>query len=317
MSNKMALDALTKILKIFERDAFDIWLEAKSPSGDVEQVQRQWESSSEYSEFCDKWADARAAIAALQAAEPTYTDDLELRYAEVCEERDHLRAVLRAQSPAQEPVVQATSDTARRLAAEFRGTVARKDFEAWGEEVLPLLDGMAAASVVQADDFDEDWIPLTDADRQRAFESMPNMLEGFLKTWGWLHFANAIEEICREKNADRASSGAAQAAPFAKDSWQHAVDNQLVAFGRTSQEFTNPHEAIAWLAIMNMELGQSNVGAAQAVRMLTTDEILHALVTELQQPGGVKHTPHEIVQRKFCAVNGLRIPADGKIGDAA
>ena len=34
--------------------------------------------------------------------------------------------------------------------AEFRGTVARKDFEAWGEEVLPLLDGMAAAPVVQA-----------------------------------------------------------------------------------------------------------------------------------------------------------------------
>ena len=71
----MALDALTKILKIFERDAFDIWLEAKSPSGDVEQVQRQWESSSEYSEFCDKWADARAAIAALQA-EPTDTSIL-------------------------------------------------------------------------------------------------------------------------------------------------------------------------------------------------------------------------------------------------
>ena len=64
---------------------------------------------------------------------------------------------------------------------------------------------------VQADDFDEHWVPLTDADRQRAFESMPDMLDGFLKTWGWLHFANAIEEICREKNADRASSGATPA----------------------------------------------------------------------------------------------------------
>lgn len=38
---------------------------------------------------------------------PTYTDDLELRYVEACEERDHLRAVLRAQSPAQAPVAQA------------------------------------------------------------------------------------------------------------------------------------------------------------------------------------------------------------------
>jgi hypothetical protein len=55
-----------------------------------------------------------------------------------------------AAQPSQAPVVLATSDTARRLAAEFRGTVARKDFEAWGEEVLPLLDGMAAAPVVQA-----------------------------------------------------------------------------------------------------------------------------------------------------------------------
>ena len=28
------------------------------------------------------------------AGDPTYTDDLELRYAEVCEERDHLRRAL-------------------------------------------------------------------------------------------------------------------------------------------------------------------------------------------------------------------------------
>jgi hypothetical protein len=27
------------------------------------------------------------------------------------------------------------------------------------------------------------------------------MLEGFMKTWGWLHYAKAIEAICREKNA--------------------------------------------------------------------------------------------------------------------
>lgn len=25
------------------------------------------------------------------------------------------------------------------------------------------------------------------------------MLEGFFKTWGWLHFAKATEEICKEK----------------------------------------------------------------------------------------------------------------------
>lgn len=44
------------------------------------------------------------------------------------------------------------------------------------------------------------WTELTDEDRQRAFESLPDMLDGFLKTWGWLHFAKAIEAQCRAKN---------------------------------------------------------------------------------------------------------------------
>jgi hypothetical protein len=47
---------------------------------------------------------ARAALSAPQAAPnddgtlPTYTDELELRYIEACEERDHLRQVLAAQA---------------------------------------------------------------------------------------------------------------------------------------------------------------------------------------------------------------------------
>jgi len=44
------------------------------------------------------------------------------------------------------------------------------------------------------------WVGLTDEDRQAAFESMPNMLDGFLKTWGWLHFSKAIEAKLRERN---------------------------------------------------------------------------------------------------------------------
>ena len=44
------------------------------------------------------------------------------------------------------------------------------------------------------------WKSLTDDDRQRAFESMPDMLEGFMKKWGWLHFSHAIEEIAKQKN---------------------------------------------------------------------------------------------------------------------
>jgi len=44
------------------------------------------------------------------------------------------------------------------------------------------------------------WVGLTDEDRQAAFESMPDMLDGFLKTWGWLHFSKAIEDRLKELN---------------------------------------------------------------------------------------------------------------------
>lgn len=45
-----------------------------------------------------------------------------------------------------------------------------------------------------------EWVGLTDGDRQAAFESMPDMLEGFMKKWGWLHFSKAIEANLKEKN---------------------------------------------------------------------------------------------------------------------
>lgn len=45
------------------------------------------------------------------------------------------------------------------------------------------------------------WIDLTDEDRDRALRTLPDMLDGFLKKWGWLHFAKAVEAICKEKNA--------------------------------------------------------------------------------------------------------------------
>jgi hypothetical protein len=47
-----------------------------------------------------------------------------------------------------------------------------------------------------------------------------------------------------------------QAAPFAKGSWQHAVDDHLVGYGRTSEEFASPHEAMAWLL---MQVGDAAV----------------------------------------------------------
>jgi hypothetical protein len=44
------------------------------------------------------------------------------------------------------------------------------------------------------------WVGLTDEDRQAAFESLPDMLDGFLHKWGWLHFSKAIEAKLKEKN---------------------------------------------------------------------------------------------------------------------
>lgn len=44
------------------------------------------------------------------------------------------------------------------------------------------------------------WVSLTDDDRYQAFAALPDALEGFLKKWGWLHFAKEIERRCMEKN---------------------------------------------------------------------------------------------------------------------
>jgi hypothetical protein len=44
------------------------------------------------------------------------------------------------------------------------------------------------------------WVALTDEDRQAVHDSLPDALGGFMKLWGWLHFAKAIEDKAREKN---------------------------------------------------------------------------------------------------------------------
>jgi hypothetical protein len=74
------------------------------------------------------------------------------------------------------------------------------------EQLAKVLDNLSQQKRVHADvlpwpSFEGPWRSLTDADRERAFNSLPDMLDGFLKKWGWLHFAQAIEDICREKNA--------------------------------------------------------------------------------------------------------------------
>ncbi len=106
---------------------------------------------------------AQSAPLAQQAAEPTYTDDLELRYAEVCEERDHLRAVLSDRAAAQvEPVRMLTKEALTDLIAQHLsgtyhclrvweawhvGTMSADDFQDVGESDTPaeLADAIIAA----------------------------------------------------------------------------------------------------------------------------------------------------------------------------
>ena len=57
------LEALKKRAGNAEQRAFEQWLLAASPSGGVEQVQAQWEKSSDFHDFCDEWECEFAAIA--------------------------------------------------------------------------------------------------------------------------------------------------------------------------------------------------------------------------------------------------------------
>lgn len=68
---------------------------------------------------------------------------------------------------------------------------------------------------------------------------------------------NGVRAVKKTGKADSpiAAPVAAQP-PFEKDSWQHAVDDQLVSFGRTSQEFGSPHEAVRWLIEQEVQAAQ-------------------------------------------------------------
>ncbi len=45
------------------------------------------------------------------------------------------------------------------------------------------------------------WQMLTDDDRIEILNSMPDYMDGFCKTWGWLNFSKATEEKIIEKNS--------------------------------------------------------------------------------------------------------------------
>jgi hypothetical protein len=50
----------------------------------------------------------------------------------------------------------------------------------------------------------DSWANLTDDEINATLNAMPGGLEGYLKVWGWLTFAEAVQERLRVKNAPEA-----------------------------------------------------------------------------------------------------------------
>lgn len=101
-------------------------------------------------------------------------------------------------------------------------------------------------------------------------------------------------------------------APFAKDSWQHAVDNHLSALGKTSEEFPNPHEAVRWLLEFTSTLPVDAPAPVGEVRLLTSKDIADVRETLWRNTQVNLSDLHaedaaKAFQRKFCEVNGLTV----------
>jgi len=72
------------------------------------------------------------------------------------------------------------------------------------------------------------WIELTDAERGAIFAALPGGPTGFLKTWGWKHFAEAIEAKCREKNGPHTRLVDAMIRPSREDGgWGFGVPHMI------------------------------------------------------------------------------------------
>ena len=87
--------------------------------------------------------------------------------------------------------------SAREAAEDMREAAAKLTETAYGD--LIVADAIRALPIPQDA---QPWISLSDDDRIAVMNGLPDALDGFLKTWGWLHFAKAIEAKCRALNDD-------------------------------------------------------------------------------------------------------------------
>ena len=124
--------------------------------------------------------------------------------------------------------------------------------------------------------------------------------------------AFSVDQMRAYIDADRA---AAQVEPPSMPSSEWLAEAERIA-GEFTVAVANGESAAAALAYSNLRAHLSKRVTADTVRMLTPDEIFQALLAELQQPGGVKRTPNQIVQHAFCRVNRGRFIPDGEVRNA-
>lgn len=47
----------------------------------------------------------------------------------------------------------------------------------------------------------KEWSAMTMEEVENIISKLPGGIEGFLKGWGWMHFAREVEKLCQEKNS--------------------------------------------------------------------------------------------------------------------
>ena len=319
------VDSFMSLLRNHENrisETYGVLQDRRIPSEEVRAaIDASWEARNALIAEVERLA-AQAAPTEPNSDLPTYTDDLELRYVEACEERDHLRAVLRAQSPAQAPVMQAVqavelieqemamlirrlcsttaNDKTRAQAMEYlfkRGHASPLRAESEPAQAMdhpPLPEGVKARFKCEDCDgtgYTGEMIPGSEFQPPEPVGCTSCRFTGW---WAECE-AYSADQMHAYLDADRASSGAAQAAP------------RCVTCDGTGEV----HRADGtWVGTCFCAEGK-RAATTQAVRMLTDEEKVKAWNHDCN----ALLSYADAVIRAFCAVNaGKRIPASGEIG---
>lgn len=136
--------------------------------------------------------------------------------------------------------------------------------------------------------------------------------------------AFSVDQMRAYVDADRAAAQVDQPSMPSSEWLAEALALEEDAAAKANDLMVEPNDSLritrlaatASMARHRLRAHLSKRVTADTVRMLTPDEIFQALLAELQQPGGVKRTPNQIVQHAFCRVNRGRFIPDGEVRNA-